>query len=217
MSRLLLVSAFALFAAASPMVAQVRDERDGARRQGEPAQLAVGYAMAGIADRKQLHSGFLEWRGRPFWQGLAPYVFGSWRRTGANYLGVGLVYGIDLAPRWRLSVSSGPGYFERDGDLDLGSRLEFASTFEIAYRFSGARRLACGIGHVSNAGAGRINPGSEFIRLSLQLPLWPGSVSRWAPASPRRGARTCRPRRTFARFRRWNSAISATSRASRSV
>ncbi|HLP03626.1 MAG TPA: acyloxyacyl hydrolase [Opitutaceae bacterium] len=217
MSRLVLVSAFALFAAASSPAAPARDERDDALRQGEPAQVAVGYAMAGVADAKQLHCGFLEWRGRPFWHGLAPYVFGSWRRTGANYLGVGLVYGINLAPRWRLSVSSGPGYFEHDGDLDLGSRLEFASALEVAYRISGGRRLACGIGHVSNAGAGRINPGSEFIRLSLQLPLWPRSANRRAPASPRRRAHACRQRRTFASFPGWNSAISATSRVSRSV
>jgi hypothetical protein len=217
MSRLLLVSALALLAAVSPLAAQARGEQGVAAKQREPAQLAVGYAMAGITDEKQFHGGFLEWRGRPFWRGLAPYVFGSWRRTGASYLGVGLVYGIDLSPCWRLSASSGPGYFERDGDLDLGSRLEFASMLEIAYRISGGRRLACGIGHVSNAGAGRINPGSEFIRLSMQLPLWPRSARRSAPANPRRRAHACRPRCTFARFPEWNFATSAISTRSRSV
>lgn len=217
MSRLLFVSVLALLAAARPLLAQARDESAVGSAQDGPAQLGVGYAIAGIADRKQLHSVFLEWRGRTFWHGLAPYVFGSWRQTGASYIGAGLIYGIDLSSRWRLSVSSGPGYFERDGDLDLGSRLEFATTLELSYRISGCRRLACGIGHVSNAGAGRINPGSEFVRVGMQFPLWPGAGRRSAPTSPRRPAHACRPGRTFDRSSVWNCAISATSRASRSA
>ena len=28
-----------------------------------------------------------------------------------------------------------------------------------------------GVGHISNAGAGRINPGSEYIRLGFQFPI----------------------------------------------
>ncbi|MFT3829657.1 MAG: acyloxyacyl hydrolase [Opitutaceae bacterium] len=164
-----------------PLSVQASDGCAHPASSPEPALLGVGYGLAGIADAKQFHSGFLEWRGAPFWRSLAPYVFGSWRRTGASYVGAGLIYGIDLSPHWRLSASSGPGYFERDGDLDLGSRLEFASTIELAYRLPDGRRLACGFGHVSNAGAGRINPGAEFIRLSVQFPLSTGSIRRSPP------------------------------------
>ncbi len=136
-----------------------------------PALLCVGYAVGGIADDRQTHSAYLEWRGRPFWHELAPYAFGSWRGTGASYIGLGLIYGVDLGSRWRISVSSGPGYFERDGDFDLGSKLEFASSLELAYRFANGRRLALGVGHVSNAGAARRNPGTEYVRLGLQFPF----------------------------------------------
>lgn len=142
-----------------------------AQESAQPPLLCAGYVLGGIADAKQTHSAYLEWRGSPFWHELAPYVFGSWRGTGASYVGLGLIYGIDLGPRWRASVSSGPGYFERDGDFDLGSRLEFASTFELSYRCASGRRLALGVGHVSNAGAGRTNPGTEFVRLGFQLPF----------------------------------------------
>ena len=133
--------------------------------------LCTGYVLAGIADERQVHAFYLEWRSRPRWYGLAPYVFGSWRETGASYLGAGLLYTISLSPQWKLTASSGPGYYERDGELDLGSRLEFASTLELAYRFASGRRIALGVGHISNAGAGRINPGSEYIRLGFQFPI----------------------------------------------
>ena len=130
-----------------------------------------GVRVGGIADDRQVHAFYLEWRSRPRWYGLAPYVFGSWRETGASYLGAGLLYTVSLSPQWKLTASSGPGYYERDGELDLGSRLEFASTLELAYRFASGRRIALGVGHISNAGAGRINPGSEYIRLGFQFPI----------------------------------------------
>lgn len=139
--------------------------------EAETDLLCVGYGLAGIADSRQFHCGSLEWRSRPLWRGFAPYLIGSWRETGASYVGAGVAYIHSLSPKWTLTAASGPGYFERDGDFDLGSHLEFASTLELAYRFESGRRLALGVGHISNAGAGRVNPGSEYLRLSVQLPL----------------------------------------------
>jgi lipid A 3-O-deacylase len=131
----------------------------------------VGYGLSGIADTRQTHHCIIEWRSRPLWYGVAPYIIGSWRETGARYIGAGLAYTISLSPVWKLTASSGPGYFERNGDFDLGSKLEFASSLELAYRFTSGRRLALSVGHISNAGAGRTNPGSEYVSLGIQFPF----------------------------------------------
>lgn len=133
--------------------------------------VCLGYLVAGIADERQQHCGLLEWRSRPLWHGFGPYLLGGLRETGSIYLGAGLFYTRSLSPRWKLTVSSGPGYFDDKGDPDLGSRLEFASALEVAYRFKDGRRIALGVGHISNAGAGRVNPGSEYLSLSVQLPV----------------------------------------------
>lgn len=133
--------------------------------------VCIGYGMAGLADDKLCHSGFIEWRSSLYWYGLSPYTFGSWRKTGASYIGIGLLYSIELTSRVRLCASCGPGYFERDGDFDLGSKLEFASTIEVSYLLPGGRRIALGIGHISNAGVSRRNPGSEYFRIGVQLPV----------------------------------------------
>jgi hypothetical protein len=143
----------------------------GAEPGPETAALHGGYTLYGLADEDQVHGAFAEWRGPAFWHGLSPWVSGGLNQGGSFHLGAGLAYGIDLARDWRVSVLFGPAYFDGGDRLDLGSEFEVFSTLELAWRIGDGRRVTLGLGHVSNAGASDVNPGSEYVRLGLQIPL----------------------------------------------
>ena len=54
---------------------------------------------------------------------------------------------------------------------DLGYLLQFRSQIEFAWRIDGGTRLGLSLNHISNAGLGTQNPGSETIALSLIMPV----------------------------------------------
>jgi hypothetical protein len=169
MPTVLFATALALLALAAPASAWAVEPRGGQ----DQAVWSAGYALWGIADEAPLHGAFAEWRGPPFWRGFSPWIGGGLAEGGAVHLGGGLAWSIDAAPGWRVSVLSGPSWFHEGRILRLGSEFEWFTSLEVAWRIGGGRRLALAAGHVSNAGASRINPGSEFLRVGLHVPVGP--------------------------------------------
>ena len=55
-----------------------------------------------------------EYRWREDYHGIHPYLLGSWATDGATYVGPGLLYNFEFARRWRLTLGSGPGYYQRN-------------------------------------------------------------------------------------------------------
>ena len=49
--------------------------------------------------------------------------------------------------------------------------MEFRSTIELGYRFDDRSRLSLAFGHLSNAGIGDSNPGTEVLTLYYHLPI----------------------------------------------
>ncbi|MGH7091091.1 MAG: acyloxyacyl hydrolase, partial [Stellaceae bacterium] len=71
-----------------------------------------------------------------------------------------------------LMPSAAVGYYHQGNSAkNLGSRLEFKTGAEFAYRFDTGMRLGIAFDHISNAGLTRVNPGTEELLLVLSLPL----------------------------------------------
>ena len=116
--------------------------------------------------------GTVDFRFKQNYGGIHPYGVGGWTSKGALYLGAGLLYHFTLKHGMRLTVSSGPGYYQHRGDLkNLGNRIEFYSRIELSRVLSRGRRLGLSIGHISNGGLGSSNPGSETICLTFTTPF----------------------------------------------
>lgn len=70
-----------------------------------------------------------------------------------------------------LTPSFGGGAYSRGGGKDLGHVIEFRSQVELAWRFRGGSRLGVSVCHISNAGLGESNPGTEVVTLTYEVPL----------------------------------------------
>jgi len=89
----------------------------------------------------------------------------------SGWAGAGIVLDIPLGQHWVLSPSFAPGVYARGRGKNLGSFIEFRSQFEGGYVFDNQVRLVASIGHTSNAGLTKRNPGTEAGIVSLQIPL----------------------------------------------
>ena len=78
---------------------------------------------------------------------------------------------IYFGPRWILTPNTAVGaYLEGDGQ-DLGHVLEFRSGFELAYLLNDRSRLGIAVHHLSTAGIGDENPGTETALIYYSVPL----------------------------------------------
>lgn len=104
------------------------------------------------------------------------WIFKPWAgieatSEGGIWGGAGLLVDIYFGKHVVLTPNFGVGFFEEGSGLDLDSALEFRSQLELAYRFEDHSRLGFAISHISNAGIGDSNPGTEIATLYYHLPL----------------------------------------------
>lgn len=143
-----------------------------AQESKDPAYLSLGIGYYDfIADddtavdfRLEYRSDLALWLIRPF-AGLEVTTDGAVYGLGGIFLDVHVLDNIVLTP----SIGVG-AYGEGDGK-DLGSVFEIRSQAEIAYQFEDASRLSLAISHISNAGVGDHNPGTEIISVYYHLPI----------------------------------------------
>lgn len=90
---------------------------------------------------------------------------------GSFYAYGGLRADLVLAQHYVIMPVATVGYYNRGGGKDLGSPIEFKTGAEFAYRFDNASRLGIAFDHISNAGLGRHNPGTESLMLVYSLPI----------------------------------------------
>ncbi len=142
------------------------------RAEEDPAFVALGL---GYFDVNNSDDGALDLR-LEYRHDRGLWIFKPW--AGIEVTGEGGVYGVggllvDLSLGRRLVVtpSLGVGAFAEGGGKDLGHTIEFRSQIEIAYRFDDFSRLGLAFGHISNAGLGDRNPGSEVLNLTYAIPL----------------------------------------------
>ena len=63
------------------------------------------------------------------------------------------------------------GWYVDGNEVKLGNRVEFRSGGDIYYRFKNNVRVGIGLYHISNAGLGDQNPGTEQALLKYQIPF----------------------------------------------
>jgi hypothetical protein len=90
---------------------------------------------------------------------------------GAYYIFAGVGVDLYFGDRFVVTPSFAPGYYGHGGGEDLGYELEFRSQMEFAYRFDDRSRLGVAISHMSNAGLGDTNPGTESAMVYYSIPI----------------------------------------------
>ena len=138
----------------------------------DPGYLGVSAGAGEILASKKIPLVGVEYRFAAKYRGIHPVLLGAKAKDGASYVGIAALYNFDLSPTWRITISSGPGYYSRNRTAkDLGSSIEFLSNLEVSARIHREQRLALSFGHVSNGSIGDHNPGSETLRLVYLIPF----------------------------------------------
>jgi hypothetical protein len=161
--------AFAVLAlTAAPASAQVKIEPQA----GDPAFLSFGVgAFDMIAGDKSSAAFQAEYASNTrFWvfHPIGGLMLNS-DMGGDAYAGVA----VDLffTPRIVVTPSFAPSLYWRGGGKNLGYPVEFRSAIAAAYRFDDRSRLGVEFYHLSNAGLGDHNPGTEVLLLKYSLPF----------------------------------------------
>lgn len=102
---------------------------------------------------------------------VKPWVGAEATSEGAAYGVAGLLFDFKLAERFLITPSFGVGAYADGSGKDLGHTLEFRSQLELGYEFDNESRVGIAGGHISNAGIGDSNPGTEIISLYYHHPV----------------------------------------------
>lgn len=136
----------------------------------EPSYLLIGAGVSGVIDDHKTIFGTVEWQ-----PALRIGSLGTWigfQGSDQNYyLAGGLLYNWHVTDRFFITPSFGAGIYANHDGTELGSAVEFRSGVDIGYNFKEAGRLSIGGWHISNAGLGNINPGTELIAVRYSIPL----------------------------------------------
>lgn len=138
----------------------------------DPAFISLGAGATGvIADRAQGAAFNLEYRSDiDLWK-IRPFIGGFATSDASMYGYFGFLMDIYFGRRWVLTPNTAVGAYARGDGQDLGHVIEFRSGFELAYRFDDRSRLGVAVHHLSNAGIGDDNPGTETALLYYSMPL----------------------------------------------
>lgn len=109
---------------------------------------------------------------RPWDFSLRPAVGFTLGNDGAKYFYADFKHDFYLNDNWIITPSFGPGYFKSSDEIKLGSKLEFRSGVEFAYKFKNSVRAGVAIFHLSNASTAKNNPGTEVAVFSLSIPMF---------------------------------------------
>ncbi len=132
--------------------------------------LGVGAGVFNIMDNDPKVYGLIDYR-----PPLGAYGIGTYLTLAGTeeevYLSGGILKDFFLSRSVVLTPSFGCGLYHQNGGMALGSTLEFRSAVKLSYELPNSSRIGVRFGHVSNAGLGEINPGSEIISLIYSVPL----------------------------------------------
>ena len=142
---------------------------------GQEAQLGlyVGDFSALRDSKHEAVTGGAEYRFRDVYHGVRPTV-GAFAAGGGEvytYAGINWDLPLNTAPIY-LTPGFDVGYYHSNNEKRLGYAMEFRSTMEVAYQFQNHQRVGVAISHLSNAGLGNKNPGTETVQAVYVAPLW---------------------------------------------
>lgn len=135
-------------------------------------RMSIGVGYYDIFDNQGAADFRIEYRpGTPILWELRPWLGMEVTSDSAVYGAAGFLYDFHLAPEWILTPSVGAGLYADGNGKDLDSTIEFRSMLELGYQFQNASRLSAGISHISNAGIGDHNPGTEVLNVYYHIPI----------------------------------------------
>ena len=111
--------------------------------------------------------------GRKYLGFLKPFigVLGSTENSYYGYFGLSSDLYFSNCKCFILTPSLAVGSYSDGDDIRMGHTIQFRSGGDITYKFRNNVRIGLGIFHISNAGLGYRNPGSEQIILKYQIPI----------------------------------------------
>lgn len=112
----------------------------------------------------------LEYRAAPYaelsWAKLSLAGRVSYDNGKTLWVGAGLHTETDMGNGWFIEGAFMPGYYDfTDAKDDLGSHLEFLSSFGVGHKLSETTAISAAVYHMSNASLGTINPGRNTVAL----------------------------------------------------
>ena len=137
------------------------------------ARLTFGAGAIGIGSGTDgAFAGSIEWQSSRalFWK-VAPLAGALATSDGAGYVFAGVYMDVALAERWYFTPSVAVGGYSEGGGKDLGNGIEFRTAGEFSYRLSPTRHVGLSIYHLSNAGLGDHNLGTNGAAISYSVTL----------------------------------------------
>ncbi|MEK9661933.1 MAG: acyloxyacyl hydrolase [Alphaproteobacteria bacterium] len=138
----------------------------------EPDFLSIGAGWYDFNDDKDAVDGRIEYRSN--WKMLGfvkPWAGVEFTSDAAFYGVAGVLVDIYFGRRVVVTPSFGVGAYADGDGKDLGNTIEFRSQIELGYRFDDWSRVSLAVGHISNAGLGDSNPGTEIATIYYHMPL----------------------------------------------
>lgn len=128
--------------------------------------VSLGVITWGIVDDEQDLTGAIDIAFAPIkaFYDLRPTLFIDVAEDSDAYYSVGVSRYFSLNPQWSYGLGFQAGYIKNVESL--GYDLEFYSRLILVYHMNAHSGIRLELGHISNAGFGELNPGSEDIGLS---------------------------------------------------
>ena len=96
---------------------------------------------------------------------------GTSKNATYGYTGVSVDFYFGNCKCLVLTPSFAAGWYVDGDEIKMYNRLEFMSGGDLSYRFRNNVRVGVGLYHISNAGLGKENPGTESILFKYQIPF----------------------------------------------
>ena len=137
----------------------------------DPNYIAVGAGVYDVLHDFKAAQGRLEFRFADRFVLFKPMVGVLFTSKGSVMGYAGIRIDLYLGPHFIVTPNFAPGLWYRGDGKELGSTIEFKSGAEFAWRFDDHSRLGLQFDHISNAGIGKHNPGTESLLLFWSFPF----------------------------------------------
>ena len=147
--------------------------------QSQPAsrpEVTTGVGLLNVFHDKERAQwmGSVEYRFSELRWSLRPWAGAAGAQHGTAFVSAGLLYAYETKHRMRLVAAFAPTFYDTNSGRDLGSAFEFHSFCELGYVAKNHHVLGVRLGHLSNGGLAKRNPGEETMLLTYSLPLTTG-------------------------------------------
>lgn len=149
------------------------EEKKSSYDPDKPALFTFGAGRFDVTRKHPMNSYQFEYRSWRQWlPNLRPMAGIMWSQKGSVYVYGGI--GLDIyliKQKIVLTPSFAPGIYFKGGGKNLHYPLEFRSSIDLAYVFDNKGRFGAQFFHLSHAGLGGKNPGTEVLLFYFAVPL----------------------------------------------